>query len=162
MTLAAILSLAALLTGCGSSEQETSETDIVAEESEGSAAIGTWKSQTMENEEENSEMKMNVQVGGSNFTATLEENEAVDALVEMMEQGPVTIQMSDYPVLKKSGLWERAFLPATSKPPRRPGTLCCIRAIKLSCSTALIHGAIPGWATLMILLAGKRLWEAAM
>ena len=103
LTLAAILSLAALLTGCGSSEQETSETDIVAEESEGSAAIGTWKSQTMENEEENSEMKMNVQVGGSTFTATLEENEAVDALVEMMEQGPVTIQMSDYSGFEKVG-----------------------------------------------------------
>ena len=41
-------------------------------------------------------MKMNVQVGASTFTATLEDNAAVDALVEMMENGPVTIQMSDY------------------------------------------------------------------
>ena len=48
-------------------------------------------------------MQMNVQVGGSNFTATLEENAAVDALVEMMEQGPVTIQMSDYSGFEKVG-----------------------------------------------------------
>ena len=48
-------------------------------------------------------MKMNVQIGGSTFTATLEENEAVDALVDMMEQGPVTIQMSDYSGFEKVG-----------------------------------------------------------
>ncbi len=46
---------------------------------------------------------MNVQVGGSEFTATLEENAAADALVEMMEQGPVTIQMSDYSGFEKVG-----------------------------------------------------------
>ena len=39
--------------------------------------------------------KMTVEVGGSQFTATLEDNEAVDALVQMMEENPVTIQMSD-------------------------------------------------------------------
>ncbi|MCC8139059.1 MAG: hypothetical protein LIO67_01975 [Lachnospiraceae bacterium] len=48
-------------------------------------------------------MKMNVQIGNSNFTATLESNEAVDALVEMMESGPVTISMSDYSGFEKVG-----------------------------------------------------------
>ena len=48
-------------------------------------------------------MQMNVQVGGSTFTATLEENAAVDALVEMMENGPVTIQMRDYSGFEKVG-----------------------------------------------------------
>ena len=48
-------------------------------------------------------MQMNVQVGGSTFTATLEENEAVNELVKMMEQGPVTIQMSDYSGFEKVG-----------------------------------------------------------
>lgn len=48
-------------------------------------------------------MKMNVQIGGSTFAATLEENEAVDALVDMMEQGPVTIRMSDYSGFEKVG-----------------------------------------------------------
>ena len=54
-------------------------------------------------EEEITEMKMTVQVGESTFTATLEDNAAVDALVEMMENGPVTVQMSDYAGFEKVG-----------------------------------------------------------
>lgn len=48
-------------------------------------------------------MKMNVQVGSAAFTATLEKNTAVDALVEMMQEAPVTIQMSDYAGFEKVG-----------------------------------------------------------
>lgn len=76
LTLVAIISLTTLLTSYVNSEQ---------------------------GEEENRKMQMNVQVGGSTFTAALEENEAVDALVEMMEQGPVTIRMSDYSGFEKVG-----------------------------------------------------------
>lgn len=133
MALVVIMSLAVLLTGCGNSEQiesnsessstaqmedtssseaesssepETSEPDIVPEEpeeSDSSTAPESGDAESQQVEEENSEMQMNVQVGGSTFTATLEENEAVDALVEMMEQGPVTIQMSDYSGFEKVG-----------------------------------------------------------
>ena len=133
LALVVIMSLAVLLTGCGNSEQiesnsessstaqmedtsssesesssepETSEPDIVPEEpeeSDSSTAPESGDAESQQVEEENSEMQMNVQVGGSNFTATLEENEAVDALVEMMEQGPVTIQMSDYSGFEKVG-----------------------------------------------------------
>lgn len=133
MALVVIMSLAVLLTGCGNSEQiesnsessstaqmedtssseaesssepETSESDIVPEEpeeSDSSTAPESGDAESQQVEEENSEMQMNVQVGGSTFTATLEENEAVDALVEMMEQGPVTIQMSDYSGFEKVG-----------------------------------------------------------
>ena len=48
-------------------------------------------------------MKMIVQVGCSTFTAILEENEGVDALVEMLEQDPLTIQMRDYSGFEKVG-----------------------------------------------------------
>lgn len=47
--------------------------------------------------------KMIVQVGGSSFTATLESNSAVDALIEMMKEAPVVIQMSDYSGFEKVG-----------------------------------------------------------
>lgn len=47
--------------------------------------------------------KMTVEVDGSLFTATLEDNEAVDTLVEMMREEPVTIQMSDYAGFEKVG-----------------------------------------------------------
>ena len=133
LALVVMMSLAVLLTGCGNSEQvesnsessstaqmedtssseaessskpETSEPDIVPEEpkeSDSSTAPESGDAENGQVEEENSEMQMNVQVGGSTFTATLEENEAVDALVEMMEQGSVTIQMSDYSGFEKVG-----------------------------------------------------------
>lgn len=48
-------------------------------------------------------MKMNVQVGASTFIATLEDNAAVDTLVEMMKNGPLTIRMSDYAGFEKVG-----------------------------------------------------------
>lgn len=42
-------------------------------------------------------------MGDNTFTATLENNAAVDALVEMMSDSPVTIQMSDYSGFEKVG-----------------------------------------------------------
>ncbi len=48
-------------------------------------------------------MKMNVEVGGSTFTATLANNEAAGALAERMAEGPLTIQMSDYAGFEKVG-----------------------------------------------------------
>lgn len=53
--------------------------------------------------EEGNVMNMNVQVGDAVFSATLEENEAVTAFVEMMREGLVVIQMSDYSGFEKVG-----------------------------------------------------------
>lgn len=53
--------------------------------------------------EEGGAMKMNVQIGNSTFTATLEDNPAVDSLVQMMEDAPVVIEMSDYSGFEKVG-----------------------------------------------------------
>ena len=66
-------------------ETDTAETDI------------------QNNMEENKVANMNVQVGDVVFSATLEENEAVSALVEMMRESPVVIQMSDYSGFEKVG-----------------------------------------------------------
>mgnify|MGYP002551750392 FL=1 len=93
LTVVVIMSLAVLLAGCSNSEQEESD-------QESSSAV---RMEDNSSEAENSETQMNVQVGGSEFTATLEENAAADALVEMMENGPVTIQMSDYAGFEKVG-----------------------------------------------------------
>lgn len=54
-------------------------------------------------EEEETEMRIKIQVNGSTFYAVPEENEAVRALVERMEQAPVTIMMSDYAGFEKVG-----------------------------------------------------------
>lgn len=53
--------------------------------------------------EENTVEKMNLQIGNNSFTATLESNDAVDALVDMMREAPVVIQMSDYSGFEKVG-----------------------------------------------------------
>ncbi len=56
---------------------------------------------------EDAEMRLNVQVGDQIFTATLEDNVAVDAFVSMMEEEPVVIQMSDYSGFEKVGFLGR-------------------------------------------------------
>jgi len=53
--------------------------------------------------EENTMGKMTLQIGNSSFIATLESNTAVDALVDMMRETPVMIQMSDYSGFEKVG-----------------------------------------------------------
>ena len=52
---------------------------------------------------ENAVMNMKVQVGDTIFSATLEENVAVSALVDMMRESPVVLQMSDYSGFEKVG-----------------------------------------------------------
>ena len=78
-----------------------SETEIMPETELGETA-GT-ETDIQNNTEENEVTNMNVQVGDVVFSATLEENEAVSALVEMMRESPVVIQMSDYSGFEKVG-----------------------------------------------------------
>ncbi len=75
-------------TASNSGEQETSFTNTV-QDGDSEAEEETWN--------------MKVQIGNSVFTATLEENEAVNALIEMMEEAPVVIEMSDYSGSEKVG-----------------------------------------------------------
>lgn len=69
----------------------------------GSLPESNPQDETEEIVEETVEEKMTLQMGESAFTATLESNAAVDALVEMMNDSPVTIQMSDYSGFEKVG-----------------------------------------------------------
>ena len=67
------------------------------------------------NEKEQTAMKMNVQIGTYTFTATLEDNEAVRELTEMMQEGPVTIDMSDYSGFEKVGPLGRSLTTSNSQ-----------------------------------------------
>lgn len=49
------------------------------------------------------EYMLSVQIGDTVFTATLEENGAVDALITLLRSGPITIQMNDYGGFEKVG-----------------------------------------------------------
>lgn len=66
-------------------------------------------------QEEQPIMKMNVQIGTYTFTATLEDNAAVQELVEMMEAEPVTIHMSDYSGFEKVGPLGRSLTTSNSQ-----------------------------------------------
>ena len=46
---------------------------------------------------------MNVIVGDTTFTATLADNSSAQALVELLQEGPLTIEMSDYGNMEKVG-----------------------------------------------------------
>ncbi len=52
-------------------------------------------------QQEVTEMKMKIQIGDTAFTATLAENSSVDALKELMADGPLTLNMSDYASMEK-------------------------------------------------------------
>ena len=47
--------------------------------------------------------QMNVTVNNVSFTATLESNQAAQALVDMMRNGPLTLAMQDYAGFEKVG-----------------------------------------------------------
>lgn len=47
--------------------------------------------------------KMIVQIGDKKFTATLYDNAAVDEFVDMMKEGPISIDMRDYSGFEKVG-----------------------------------------------------------
>lgn len=54
--------------------------------------------------EKETEYMLNIQVGAYLLTATLEENSSVDRLIEMLVDGPITLQMSDYGSMEKVGI----------------------------------------------------------
>ena len=57
---------------------------------------------------------MKVSIGNSVFTATLENNSAVDSLIEMMKNEPIVIDMSDYSGFEKVGSLGKS-LPANNR-----------------------------------------------
>lgn len=79
------------MAACGNS-------DVQAQMPAGQAETGIQNGVREENV-----MNMNVQVSDAVFSATLEENEAVTAFMEMMREGSVVIQMSDYSSFEKVG-----------------------------------------------------------
>ena len=47
--------------------------------------------------------RMNIQIGDTVLTVTLVENSSVDALREVLSEGPITINMRDYGSMEKVG-----------------------------------------------------------
>ena len=116
LILAALWALA-LLTGCGDWAGEITASPIPETPSpvltESPRPDVTEPVET-ENKEETA-MKMKVQIGDYTFTATLEDNQAVAELVEMMEAGPVTLELDDYSGFEKVGPLGRSLTTSNSQ-----------------------------------------------
>lgn len=86
----------------GLEDAKESETEAGAvQKSEVQPEIQPTESTQERTEQEITEMKMKIQVGDTTFTATLAENSSVDALGELLADGPLTLNMSDYANMEK-------------------------------------------------------------
>ncbi len=87
-------------TACGNSREESARKSTEQESTEQESTERASMEQES-TEQEGTEMKMKIQVGDTTFTATLAENSSVDALKELMADGPLTLNMSDYAGMEK-------------------------------------------------------------
>lgn len=120
ITFAAIM-LMMNIAACGSVGQESEASEAESTSVETIRQIERTSGQTETNdlkrvasdESEETEfdtaMKMNVQIGEQSFTVTLEDNAAVQELVDMMREAPVSIDMSDYSGFEKVGSLGRSL-----------------------------------------------------
>ena len=126
------------------SEQENTDQ---AQQPEGDAAVEPQQNTQMDTETEKSEemeAMLQMKIGDTVVAVDWENNESVEALKALCQEGPLTIQMSMYGGFEQVGpIGSR--LPSAdvqTRPP--PATSCCIHPIRSWCSTAPIHGPIPG------------------
>ncbi len=92
--------------GRETTEQKTAGQETTEQETAGRETAGqeTTERETTGQEttgQEEAEMKLKIQVGDTIFTATLAKNSSVDALKELMADGPLTLDMSDYAGMEK-------------------------------------------------------------
>ena len=114
-----ILTLAAVwvLAGCGSGTQNADPSppqDPISTAAPEGPQVGAEATREPE-EQEQTAMKMNVQIGDYAFTATLEDNQAAEELAEMLEAGGVTLQLEDYGGFEKVGPLRRSLTTSNSQ-----------------------------------------------
>lgn len=105
------------------SEEESKQQTQPVENIEEPTQVQQTVSGEQDNSEEDTEMKMNVQVGGAVFSATLENNEAVSEFVAMMQESPVVIEMSDYSGFEKVGSLGRSLTASNSQTTTHAGDI---------------------------------------
>lgn len=105
------------------SEEPSKQQTQPMENTEETTQVQQTMSGEQDNSEEDTEMKMNVQVGGAAFSATLENNEAVSELVAMMQESPVVIEMSDYSGFEKVGPLGRNLTASNSQTTTHAGDI---------------------------------------
>lgn len=101
-----------IIAGC-SKQTARSDSEVVSDFSnEEKESINTTDIETDDNQDETGEMEnniINIQVGDNLFTAALTDNSTAEALIEMLSEGPVTIDMQDYENMEKVGTLEKSL-----------------------------------------------------
>ena len=70
-----------------------------------------------------SQTKVLLKVGGNTMTATLTDNEATRELTKLLEQGDITIRMSDYGGFEKVGALPQSFPTSNTQITTEPGDI---------------------------------------
>lgn len=66
--------------------------------------ISCTKNNDSENQqEENGVMKLNIKINEYNFIVDLENNKAVEELIDMLKEGPIRLKLNDYGCFEKVG-----------------------------------------------------------
>lgn len=125
-----VLILVAVLCGCGGKSSETTaqsdETTAVSQESpENEDATDV---NDVQPEEKDEEMKLLVTVNDNKFTATLENNAAVNDLVELLKQESITVNLSDYSGFEKVGSLGHTLTTENSQMTTRRGDIVLYNA----------------------------------
>ena len=105
-------------------------------------------------------MKLNVEVNGTTFTATLEDNAAVDAFVEMMREAPVVLEMSDYSGFEKVGPLGTSLPASNSQTTTQAGDIVLYQGNQIVLFYGSNSWTIPGWEGSTTSPAGQRPWAA--
>ena len=88
-------------------------------------------------------MKMNVQMGDYSFTAALENNAAVEELLDMLKEGPIAIQMDDYSGFEKVGPLGRSLATSNSQTTTSAGDIVLYNGNKLPVKAPLFFVLHP-------------------
>ena len=83
-----------------SSTESTEQSSEAPTESTEQPAESTTEATTSDTDKEETQM-LHIQAGESEFTATWADNSSVDALKELLAEGPLTLTMSDYAQMEK-------------------------------------------------------------
>ncbi|MBD5263861.1 MAG: hypothetical protein HDS39_07310 [Bacteroides sp.] len=70
-----------------------------------------------------SQTKVQLKVGGNYMTATLTDNDATRELTKLLEQGDITIRMSDYGGFEKVGALPQSFPTSNTQITTEPGDI---------------------------------------
>ena len=118
---AAAVVLMVALTGCA--RQQPMQTPVQPTPAPAAAAPATPEQASGEETptKESEEAIMQIQIGETTFTAVPAETEAAEALMELLADGPVTIQAENYGGFEKVGSLPQALPQADSRITTRPG-----------------------------------------